>query len=228
MILYLFIGFAAVFAVCLILLNIWLSHGTIKPGGFITAMLYGLGVGVPTIAASYYRWYRPSSINLTVLLLAALIFVLPVLLKSWYNVIKGRESCYHNLLLTAGMAFTFVSFLLSPLLAIFCVITGWIFFILFFGYLNRYPYLNSAWLQAAFEQALEEVKGRGKYSSKPVVIKSEIGRRFVSGFNGLSLIIKKDRLIGRISRKLHIKYGEPNLEELFRRLLEKIIVISKK
>jgi hypothetical protein len=223
-----YIIISIVFAIFLILLNILLSHGNLKIKGFISSLIYGLGVGAPTMLASYYKWNAPTAINHYLLLLIAFIFIVPVLATSWYNVIKGRESAYHIILLTTGMFLTFISFLFNPYLAMISVAAGWLFFILYFVYLYRYPYLNSAWLMTAVEQTVKEIRGKGKYSTKPVVIKKEINRRFVTGFLGLSLIIKKDRAIGKISRKLHLKCGEPNLEVFFNRLLDKIIEYDSK
>ena len=100
---------------------------------------------------------------------------------------------------------------------------GYLFMAFFFIQMFRYPYLHPGWLASAIEEVKLEIKTKGKYSPKPIVIKRGINKRFFTGARGLSLLIKNDRVVCRMSRKLHIKLGEPNMEDFFDKLVERIL-----
>lgn len=90
-----------------------------------------------------------------------------------------------------------------------------------FIYLYRHPYFNAEWLRVTLEEINQQVS-RGKYSSKPVTAYYSVGKNFIASCPGLRIVAKKDKVILKMSRKLHKKLGSPNLEEFSYLLSRKI------
>lgn len=89
-------------------------------------------------------------------------------------------------------------------------------------YLYKHPYFNAEWLGGIMDEINSQVS-RGKYSSKPVVIYCFTGKRFITSSYGLRIIVKNDKFITKMSKKLHERLGHPNLEEFAYILSRKIL-----
>ncbi|MBN1409695.1 MAG: hypothetical protein JW969_02550 [Spirochaetales bacterium] len=202
--------------------NLLLSHGKFKFSHLLFGILYGLSVGLPITFAGYFKWFYKTSIDPYIFLLLSVLALIPFLYTKWYNIIRGRESPFQAILFTIAIILFFVSFFIEAPFNFSIVIIGWIFLITYFVDVFRYPYLNSTWLAVMVDETAKEVQTRGKYSAKPVTLFKPIGKRFVTGTLGISLISKTDRVIARISKKLHKKLGSPNLEVFFTQLINKI------
>ena len=122
----------------------------------------------------------------------------------------------------------FVYATLAPVsVAIMCIIIGFIFLCSFFYHIYRYPYLHGGWLSSVVEKVAQNITEKGRYSSKPVIINKGVNKRFVTSTYGLTLIFKKDKVIGRVSQRLHKKLGAPKLDLFFNSLIEEIINYEK-
>jgi hypothetical protein len=203
------------FTVFFFFFNILLSHGKFRFRNIFLGILYGLAVGVPMTLASYFKWFAEPTIDPNILILMTIFSIVPFLYSKWYNILRGRESPFQAVSFTISIILFVLTFYIPVGFNILSVLVGWFALILYFVDFFRYPYQNSAWLSAVVEEVAAQVQTRGKYSSKPVIIHKSTGRRFVTGMLGLSLMSKTDRLICRLSRKLHRKLGEPNLVEFF-------------
>ncbi len=217
-----FIIILAVYPVVLFFLFYFLNRGRITGLQLMWDMLYSLMIGIPLIVGSYYRWDESRQAFIPLLWIAPLFFMAPFLISKWINVFKGRESALQAVSFSIALIFFYAILFLPPFPALLSVGAGMLCIILFFYASARYPYLNSSWLKGIIEDSAKEVRHTGRYSPKPVSIKIGTGRRFITGISGLSLLAKDDHIICRINRKLHVKYGSPNLEEFFTLLCTKI------
>jgi hypothetical protein len=78
------------------------------------------------------------------------------------------------------------------------------------------------WLESYIKETISEVKEKGKYTNKPIVINEKLNTRFVSRDSGIFILFKKDRILCRMSKNYHKKIGEPNLQEFFEILIGKV------
>jgi hypothetical protein len=210
------------YPVLLALLFFGLNRGRVKGLILIGDMLYALGIGVPMILAGYFRWLPEQSFITSLLWTIPILLMVPFLLSKWLNVAKGRESALQAVSFSVALLFFYSTLYVTQFLAIVAVCVGMGFIVLFFVTSARYPYMNSGWLSRLIEETAAEIPQTGRYSTKPVPIEINIGRRFFTGTHGLSLLAKQDRVICRISPHLHRKLGSPNLEAFFSLLCKKI------
>ncbi len=221
------IVFISCFIVLILIIYLIFSRGKFRFRSMVKDILYGLSIGLPIIIASYLKWFIKIPVNPIYFILITLIVLLPYLGLKWLNIIKGRESIYQSLTFSIAIILFLLTFVLNPVIGIFLTIIGWIFLIFFFVDVYRYPYLHSSWLSAVIEETSGSIKNKGKFSGKPVIINIAFHTRFVTGILGLSLLIKPDKVIGRMTKSFHKKIGEPNLEEFFSKLIEKIQLYCK-
>ena len=218
--------FLLFYPVILVILFWGLNRGHVRGLPFLAEILYSLVIGVPLILAGYFRWQPESRLVTSVLWLIPFLMMVPFLLSKWLNVVKGRESPLQAALFSIALLLFYSTVYVSPFQAIIAVSIGMVLIVLFFFTLARYPYMNSGWLYHLIEETAREIPHTGRYSSKPVHIDVSVGRRFITGTYGLSLLAKEDRVICRISRSMHRKIGSPNLEAFFSLLCQKIVALS--
>jgi len=218
--------FLLFYPIILVILFLGMNRGHVQKLPFLAEILYSLAIGVPLILAGYFRWQPESGLVTQLLWLVPILMMVPFLLSKWMNVAKGRESPLQVVLFSIALLLFYSTVYVSPIQAIVAVSIGMVLIVLFFFTMARYPYMNSGWLYHLIEETAKEIPQTGRYSSKPVHINLSVGRRFITGVYGLSLLAKEDRVICRISRRMHRKIGSPNLEAFFFLLCQKIVALS--
>jgi hypothetical protein len=184
---------------------------------------FSLIIGISFIAATYFKQTRPHEAFIPYLWIVPLLFMTPFLVSKWINMIKGRESAAQAITFSVALILFYSVYYLPPYPALGAVLVGLCFIIVFFYKVSRYPSLNSSWAVRLIEETAQKVTQQGRYSAKPVIIQIPMERRFITGITGLSILVKKDHAVCWISKKLHQKYGSPNLEEFFTLLCKSIL-----
>jgi len=218
--------FLLFYPIMLVILFWGMNRGHVQRLPFLAEILYGLAIGVPLILAGYFRWQPEKGLVTSVLWLIPILMIVPFLLSKWMNVAKGRESPLQAALFSIALLLFYSTVYVTPFQAIVAISIGMVLIVFFFFTTARYPYMNSGWLYHLIEETAREIPHTGRYSSKPVHIDVSVGRRFITGTYGLSLLAKEDRVICRISRHMHRKIGSPNLEAFFSLLCQKIAALS--
>lgn len=87
----------------------------------------------------------------------------------------------------------------------------------------KYPFHNCKWLEGLAYEVSEKIQTKGKYSSKPIIIKINSSKTFLTGNRNLKIWFKKDHVVLKISKKFHKNLNYPNLEDFSELFLREII-----
>jgi hypothetical protein len=206
-----------------------LERGKIKTKSAITEILVGLAFGF-SFHITYFYHLSKSDLPFDprfFLIIPFLMFVW-ILVPEWYQVVKKRISLLNVLFMTiAILCFLIVPFLSLPW-ANCLFLLGLPFLISYFILDFRAHKIPEGWIESFIKEAASEVKGKGKYTNKPIVIKEKLNTRFVSRHSGVFILFKKDRILCSMSKKYYKKLGEPNLQEFFEILISKVKVYLEK
>ena len=182
-----------------------------------------LAVGVPFTVPVFATMYFELEIGLGLYSVAVLLAFTPFLLIMGKNIVKRRQPLFWPTVLILGILLVEFSPFVTTRLIPFSVALGITLVTIFLIRQFRYPFLNPMWLHAVVRLVAAEVEEHGRYSSKPIVVDSSFeGRHTTGAIDGLSLIIKKDKVIVRISKKLHAALGRPNLKDFANRIVQRI------
>ena len=204
------------------LLFILLSHGKLKIKPLMYQIIYSSMIGLPMMIFMYYHFRYDLSKYLLIFIIYLAIILTPTLGYLWYNILRKREPFFHTLLLTFGIFLFIFSIFFNPPSTFYFIFSGLVFLIPFFIHIFRYPYLDSTWLYSLTEEVAKKIQKKGKYTTKPVVVDKGINKRCIISTIGLTLYCKNNKTIGLISKKNHERLGNPNLNDYFLLLIEKI------
>ncbi|MBN1694436.1 hypothetical protein JW879_03435 [candidate division WOR-3 bacterium] len=205
------------------------EKGKIKTKSALKGILLGIALGFSFhITYFYHRTNLDFPFDPRFFLLFPLVLLVWAQGLEWYQAIKKRDSFLNVLFMTIAV----LIYLIIPFLSL--RLGNWLF-------LGSLPFLISCfvldfkarkvpqgWLESFIKEAISEVKEKGKYSNKPIIIKEQLDTRFVGQYRGISILFKKDRVLCRMSKRYHKKLGEPNLQEFFEILISKVKVYLKK
>lgn len=216
------IVYISVFGILLYFLFSWLNRGKKQFRNLLLTILYSATVGCIVFVSSIVR-EKPNPI-LYFSVLGILTFW-PVFLMI-LDVIKRRQSLIALVFFLPGLTGAIITPYLPEKINMISSLGSIVLFTCFFLYLRNYPHLNFMWLEDAVIRSAKMSNKPCKYSSKPVVIFRDFEKSWVCRIKGLLILIKKDRAIISIKKKLFIKLGCPNLME-FGDLLINIILDKK-
>jgi hypothetical protein len=211
--------YIGIFSIAVYFLFSWLNRGKKQLKNLIPTMIYSIAVGGTVFFASIAK-EKPHP--LLYFAVVGGLTVYPVSLMV-LDVIKRRQGPIGLLLFLTGLISAVITPYLPVTINYISAFGSWIFFAGFFIYLRAYPLLNFMWLEDAVKKSGEIARKPCKYSSKPVVIFKDFNKRWVSRLKGFLLLIKKDRAIISMDKKLHTKLGCPNLMEFGERLVNIIL-----
>jgi heme/copper-type cytochrome/quinol oxidase subunit 4 len=200
-----------------------LERGKIKTKTAITGILVGSVIGFSFhITYFYHRTNLEFPFDPRFFLLFPLVLFVWVLGLEWYQAIKKRDSFLNVLFMTIAVLIYLVIPFLSLRLGNWMFLASLPFLISYFVLDFRARKIPQGWLESYIEETISEVKEKGKYTNKPILIKEQLDTRFVSQHFGIFILFKKDRVLCRMSKKYHKKLGEPNLQEFFEILISKV------
>jgi hypothetical protein len=200
----------AIAAVIQILVHMWLNRFKVKIKRLVLLLIYSLGFAAVITFASFFQ----NSIPLALYIIIVLAILGPVLGKEVYSVIKKRQPAIIVILLVLGIIpCTMVPYIPDFNLKFISMGIGLVFLISFFLYLRKYPYLNPMWLESLIIDTAAAIDKNCKYTPRPVIVERAADKTWTTGYIGLQIIIKKDKTVVRMSRKLHKQLGCPNMEE---------------
>ena len=201
-----------------VVVQLILNRGKINWLNLAFLVGYGLAVAIPIVYASMFR----RETNLSLYLIILICIQGPFILFSLYQVFKGREPLLWVLSIIAGLflisssPFVPIEYMIIPVGSGIILLTVYLYFHL------KFPYLNPMWLSSLALDVSKRVEKGGRYSSKPVSININTGKIYTTGTNGFNLVIKKDKVIMRLSRKLHKNLGSPNMELFAQEIAQEI------
>lgn len=216
--------YISVFAILLYFLFSWLNRGKRQLKNLILTIIYSVIIGCIVFTSSLAKKKPDPVLYFTIL---GILTAYPVFLVI-LDVIKRRQSVVAPMLFVLGLILAVITPYLPEKINIISSVTSVIIFACFFLYLRNYPHLNFMWLEDAVIRSAKLAQKPCKYSSKPVVIFKDFNKRWVSRIRGLLLLIKKDRVIIRINKKLFDRLGCPNLMEFGNRLTDIIMEKTNK
>lgn len=206
-------------------LHMWLNRFKVKIKRLALLVLYSLGFAALITFAALFQESIP--VYLYIILVCAILG--PVLIKEVYSVIKKRQPLIIVILLILGITpCTMVPYIPDFTLKFVSMGIGLAFLLVFFLYLHKYPYLNPMWLETLIADTAADIEKNCKYTPKPVVIPRHSEKTWTTGFIGLQIIIKNDKCVVKMSRKLHTQLGRPNMETFAKALLNSMFTKMKK
>jgi hypothetical protein len=206
--------------VALILFFIWLNRGSSKVKDLVFYIGYSMLLST-IITVTIWSEEKPSAfIYFPVMAVIVGVLLVPEIVDA----IKGRQHPVPVLVIVAGVTCSIiVPYLHYVWLMLLFSGLGIVIQACYFKYLRRYPFLNSMWLENALKKSVDKVSRGCSYTTKPVVIDGAFEKRWVSRtLFGCSILIKKDKAIIRMTKKLHNKLGKPNMKELGKELVSLI------
>ncbi len=208
--------YIAIFGTLLYFLFSWLNRGKKQLKNLALTIVYSIVLGC-TVFMTTISKEKPDPV-----LYFAVIGVLTVYPSYLMilDVIKRRSNATAPSLFFTGLLLAVLTPYLPEKINVFAGFGSMLVFAGFFIYLRAYPHLNFMWLEDAVTRSADAVPKACKYSSKPVVIHGHFNKRCVSRLSGFLLLIKKDRAIISMDKKLHTKLGAPNLMEFGKQLVK--------
>jgi hypothetical protein len=199
---------------------IWLNRGSSQAKDLVFYIGYSTLLST-IITVTILSEAKPSAF-IYFPIMAVIVSVL--LVPEIVDTIKGRQHPVPVLVILAGVTCSIiVPYLHYIWLMLLFTVLGIFIQAGYFAYLRRYPFLNSMWLENALTNCVDKVLKGCSYTTKPVVIDGIFEKRWVSRtLFGFNILIKKDKAIIRMTRKLHKKLGEPNMKELGNELVSLI------
>ena len=199
------------------------ERGKMRTKSAIKGILLGSAIGF-----SFHVTYFSHRANVAFPFDPRFILVFPFVLfvwalgPEWYQIIKKRDSLLSVSLITIPVLIYLIVPFLSLRLGYRMFLGSLPFLISYFVLRFKARRIPQGWLESFIKETISEIKEKGKYTNKPIVIKEQLDTRFVSLHSGFSIIFKKDRVLCRMSKKYHKKLGEPNLQEFFEILISKV------
>ncbi len=206
--------------IALYFLFIWLNRGRTRIKDLVFYIAYSALLSTIITVAIVSEVKPPPLVYFPIMYVIIGVLLVPEIVDA----IKGRQNPLPLVVLVAGVSSSIVVPYTGGvgLMLVFAG-TGILLQACYFFYLRRYPFLNSMWLEDALVNSVPKVAPGCSYSTKPVVIAGTFTGCWVSKtLNGLSVIIKKDKAIFRITRRLHEELGKPNLKELCTEIAKRI------
>ena len=200
-----------------------LERGKMKTKSALRGILIGVAIGFSFhITYFYHRTNLGFPFDPRFLLIFPLVLFVWALGLEWYQAIKKRDAFLNVLLMTIAVLIYLIIPFFSLRLGNWLFLASLPFLISYFVLDFRARKVPQGYLESFIKETISEVKEKGKYTNKPVVIKEQLDARFVSLHPGFSIIFKKDRVLCRMSKKYHKKLGEPNLQKFFEILIGKV------
>jgi hypothetical protein len=201
-------------------IHLVVNRGKIKISYLVTALFYSFAVGIPV---AYYSLF-PDKLRPVLYITYYAVFLFPYLGIEIYGCVKKRQTWTRFVFIFSGLVLILGSPFVAPSVKPIFIGAGMLLITGFFIHLFRYPHLNAMWLADAAHRAAENVEKNCRYSSKPVVLPVPSKKTSCAESIGLFLLFKRNAAVVKVSKKLHDKLGNPNME----RYAEELVKIIKR